>query len=455
MATLTATASPVNFTSSTNWSPAQIPADGDDLVIPSNYTLRMDVSRTFNTITMSGANSILQCWGSGTITVQATNGWIMSATSYITLLSSAGAFGGTGLILVGTWTFSNLTSTANILSNVSAGFPVTLRTVGSDPSAELIRNLTSFLVTPVNAHSTNATLTFIGRISAPSVPIGGSMFVISGGTLNWTFSGQSNIGGASLITCTVGGSYSITGTEIISNSNGNIPILSAGGSGTFLSSFNLTSTGTNTANTGIGLAFRIGAALTNPMIHNGNVVITGNLALVSAIAAGTFRISAGTIVVPVGAQLYTWLTSSMVLDLSDVVIQNSGEIAIINIYSGTVITTSSTLIQNMTNTATASAINTSALDNKIINLTSSPPTLPSTSNVVTGVQYGYTGSLLTGTGLIINSDILSEAIINALEEAELGGGSDQSELLNLINSIKSDTSKIRSRGYSRIERLYP
>ena len=86
MTTLTSTGN-VNLTSSTNWSPAQTPVAGDDLIINGAHNLTLDADMTLGSITFQNVSARLVISGT-TRSVGATNGWNFTITPSETLIST-------------------------------------------------------------------------------------------------------------------------------------------------------------------------------------------------------------------------------------------------------------------------------------------------------------------------------------------------------------------------------
>ena len=125
MATLTSTGA-VNLTSAANWSPAQIPANGDALIIGAHaFTIDADLvllSVTFNNppaITITGATRV----------VEATNGWTSGARTGNLFANITNQ----NVTLRGRWNINGFFSGGRLFNNL-VNSNLTLATIGENPA---------------------------------------------------------------------------------------------------------------------------------------------------------------------------------------------------------------------------------------------------------------------------------------------------------------------------------
>jgi hypothetical protein len=418
MATLTS-AGAVNLTSSTNWSPAQVPVAGDDLIIGA-HTLTLDADMVLNTITFNNASSRLAISGT-TRSVQATNGWFNTANN--TGLISTTLTTGMSVTLTGSWTTTN-----NTLNNIatSTGGNLTLQTVGASSSAILFNSIiaNTGVAFALTSSWTGGTLTTIGRFDFPNF-IGGSVFVgMSGG--NWSHQSVGlNVFGAGLYRiCTLSGTATINWTGSVDSQSfatfaaifvigGNSPSHTIGQAGDQF----LLSNGSGSSFTAIIYA------------TGGTVECTGtftgrNEGMVFVAHGGTIRYRNQSLTIPSTDTFLAFFNGSGSIDLSGLVVSNGGKFAVVEYGSGTLTTSSGTSVTNTTSSATACAWGTTALDGKIVNLASDPPTLPAVQDVASGTVYGYAGIEQTGTGLILDPAVLAAAITASQAKSVITGVAD-------------------------------
>jgi hypothetical protein len=418
MTVLTSTGA-VNLTSATNWSPAQIPVDGDDLVIGA-HTLTLDADRRLDSITLNNAGSRLAVSGT-TRSVEATNGISVTAANSAPIASSVAP--GTSLTLTGTWTITVATINVQQLV-VSTGGDVTLRTVGADPSAILF-NLPSYTSGLFNVVSswTGGTLTTIGRFHLPSWVAGSTIATMSGGKWSHQSSGMNTFGVGGHRIC------SMTGTATI-NWTGSVDSQSNIGAGGFNGLFQLGSSSTahTIGQSGDTILLRnapTGATLSIVQASAGTVELNGQItgrgdaltALVNG-AGAMVRYRNQSVSIPAtDTMCFMSGSSSGTIDLSGIVVSNAGKFLLHEIGGGSTTVSAGTSVTNTTSSATACAWGTTALDGKIITLASDPPTLPAVQNVAAGTSYGYSGSPLTGTGVISDPAVIAAAAGSAMTQA--------------------------------------
>jgi len=422
MATLTTTGN-ANLTSSTNWSPAQTPVAGDDLIVNGAHTLTLDDDLVFNSVTFQNAGARLAISGT-TRVVGSTTGWNVLNVNLSAVLITTAIPSGTSLTLRGTWRSSGTNGGISGIAN-STGGNLTLATIGDDPAGVLFEMPNVAGATRVvTASWTGGTLTTIGRFDLPTWTAASTIATMSGGSWSHTNTGTSFFGiGGHLI-------FSGSGTSLV-NWSGGLESASTSASALF------TTAGSGSSQLA-GSVLRTGNAasvnaqtggLSAVLLNNGagTVNITGKLACLAAAGNATI-ITSGIF----SSCRINWKNQSLniasdeaviimnganaVFDLTDLQITNAGRFVYVETGSAQAVVDSNTLITNTTPSAQAAVVSASgALDGKIINLASDAPTLPSVEDVAAGVSYGYTASPLTGTGLIIDPAVLASSVGAALD----------------------------------------
>lgn len=424
MATLTSTGA-VNLTSSTNWSPAQIPAAGDDLVIGA-HTLTLDADFTgagaLNTVTFNSTSSRLAISGT-TRSVQATNGWIHNVSA--TLCSTSITIGMT-VTLIGKW--SLLASQSAIFQAINGG-TVNLWTVNSDPTSCLIRGQGNYAhIAPSAAAFSAGILNTIGWID--HIANGWNYFVFLGASSTWNHNNSGamsyfNAGGF-LVANGTGGNLNWTGDLTVScQQGGNVAAAFTGNFATLNTNgnFYLPSALASANSQGCFVNLSAGA-----WTHTGRLS-SKNKAITAYIGGGAiFNWKNQNITIASDEQIYIGAGSGTV-DLSGLKVTNNNRFIIYAYGSSAIVVDSNTLITNTSISTYAAAIGSTALDSKIITLASPSPTLPAVSNVTAGITYGYSGVLSTGTALLVDPAILASAI----SSSTVGSG---------VTQIKSKTDQL-------------
>jgi len=422
MATLTTTGN-ANLTSSTNWSPAQTPVAGDDLIINGAHTLTLDDDLVFNSVTFQNAGARLAISGT-TRVVGSTTGWNVLNVNLSAVLITTAIPSGTSLTLRGTWRSSGTNGGIAGIAN-STGGNLTLATIGDDPAGVLFEMPNTVSAGRViTASWTGGTLTTIGRFDLPTWTGPSTIVTASGGSWSHTNTGTSLFGTAAHVVFFGTGSSSINWSgNLISSSNGIGDIFRTGGTTSSSFSGDIQRASANTA------AHALASQLSPVIAHNGNVIltITGKIYNKSD-SRGVSIVTSGS----TSACRIDWKNQSLniasdeaiiimngnncIIDMTDLQITNAGRFVYVETGSAQAVVDSNTLITNTTPSAQAAAVSASgALDGKIINLASDAPTLPSVEDVAAGVSYGYTVSPLTGTGLIIDPAVLASSVGAALD----------------------------------------
>jgi hypothetical protein len=407
MPTLTSTGN-VNLTTSTNWSPAQIPQAGDDLVIATGHTLTADIDFVANTITTNGATSKITISGTPR-TLTATNGWFSRSTFLFNGISNA------TVNIFGRFTQVASQGIFNSISNST----VKLSTVGEIQSNELVVTTSSSHLVLIGSSDSLSTLTTIGLFNC---------LINNGGSLTAIFS-NTNPGSWN--------HYSI-GTNIFRNifnlkNFSNTSDINLNINGNF--SYERTDTTTNT------FVFWFLTGLNKSIVFNGNhtfedistsgltilattntftgtVEINGKFC-VKNFAGSSMSIQGTNVLFLHRNQSYTIasdesvnfsLAANVSANFTNTQIQVSGNLSFSPALATTLLVDSSTLFSLTTTGLAIANIKIPTLRNKIVKLSSVVPVLPNRQNVTAGISYGFSGSELVGTALQLDPAILAAAI---------------------------------------------
>lgn len=415
MATLTATAN-VNLTTATGWSPAQIPANGDDLIVP--FWLTLDADKNFNSITFNNINSRMIISGTSR-TVTATT-W--NITAAITgRLVSATIGNGITISLFGKWIFTTGGATSAGLFSLTGSSTLNFSTIGGVASDVLFECVTASHLNIVVG--TLGTLNTTGRIllanatgtSATPGPVSGS-----GITWNHVSSGNNTFGGGMWMEISGAGRLNWTGDVI--NYTSSVAITGAAtslfrisGSGTSIITGNM-SIGTITTGNSDSIVGLIRVSdFSGVLTLIGNFVSTGRgYSLVTAsTSSGIIRYKDQTITVG-STEIVRFRIGSNTLDLTNLVLNNSGRISIETFGNGQLSSDTNLTVNNIISSAQAVIVDSSDFVSSKVIITNTPPVFPDSDNVAAGEEYGWVGSFITGTGLVIDPVILEDAIDNAL-----------------------------------------
>lgn len=402
MATLTSTGA-VNLTSATNWSPAQVPAPGDDLVIGA-HTLTLDADLVLGSVTFNNAASRLDFTGP-TRTVQATNGWNVTTHIDAQVIVTTISFG-TTLTLIGRWTLTG--GIGSLFAN--SGGTVNLRTVGNDPAAILFSS--NGLPFPqgvklcVNSACTAGLFTTTGRFFTYS---GGQYASIVGSNgMSWTHTsvGLNTLGIAVSHFSFAGAAvWQWTGDVLINVNAVGIPIVfenNWSGSATFYGNLETLCLSGKLVQFGTGI--------------NGTANFVGNLQGQDVL--DSIRVTSGAM---------NWGNQSAALSngrflnvtvnggtfvISGLKLDNAGKVFITRT-SGTLVADSATSIENRLPSSQFLVRGTSVLDGRVLYVDPAVPVLPAPEDVAAATVYGYPGFELTGSGLIVDPAIISSAVLAA------------------------------------------
>lgn len=408
MATLTSNGN-VNLTSSTNWSPTQVPTIGDDLVLVAGHTLTADADLTLNSITVNGSTTSRFVFsGTRTITV----------TDKITYLGSAGTSATNPFFQV------SANCTLNALHYRSGGNIQYLFYVNGE-NVTLTGNGSGVLVDTNGGYMTlvrmdSGTLSTSGRFLVSSAGNGFPAISLQGsGTWTHSHTGVSTVAQADanspLFQVQSGSAKTITFTGDCtwngpsSNQNAASTIWHINGPATVTYTGTLIGNGTPAVNTILGskCISILNASATFNM--NGSIYTEYDYAAAVYISAGTLNWDSQSVSVPANK---TCLISQLGgnVNFQDLDVSNSGKFAWLRVGGTYTNTVTGFVVTNVTSTAQAFVS-----DNGIvINLESDPPTLPAVEDVASGTVYGYTGIELTGTGLILDPAVLATAVDSAL-----------------------------------------
>ena len=390
MATLTGTGA-VNLTSSTNWSPAQIPAPGDDLII-GNATLTLDANFSANTVTFNNAASRLAFSGT-TRTLTATNGFFVTANIGGNRLCQTDVATGLTLNIFGKWTISAGASDANVIANVTGG-TLNLSTVGGVESNQLfeVNSGSRFSIFTQSSGTTNTTGIF--NYSASS-PLASAIATVNAGAWNH---------------------YS-NGTNSFVSNNTSFNLFSFSGSGTSINlSGNWLSTSTirfavlSTFSGTITINGNVTFPLASPFMAMGSsalVIINGEIDVLSFSnsAVGILRWQNQSRTVAANKSL----NLSLPVQIAGLIVENFGKI----LFGSGVVPDANTQIR-MRNLAAQIFCSDANLDTRVLPFQTTAPTLPAVQNVAAGTVYGYAGLTQTGTGLILDPAVLASAVGSSL-----------------------------------------
>lgn len=417
MTTLTSTGN-VNLTSSTNWSPAQTPVAGDDLIINGAHNLTLDADITLGSVTFSNSNARLLISGTMRV-VNATNGWT-AAANLLTAVIATTLTAGMSVTLRGTW-FGIAFGITPIAA--STGGNLTLATIGDDPSGVLFADTTG--QRQITASWTGGILTTIGRFNMPSFG-SHNTFVSnhSGGTWNHTNTGTSQIGGGSHLMVSSAGSAVVNWTgDLTSGSTAGGNLFGFNGSGN--ASINGNIKRTAGGSTGNIIQGNTGGVVGVSTSHIGTVTITGLLSVAATSRASTINCAGASgsrinwrsqsLSIPSTDAVVICNGGSTVFDITSLVVSNTGKFAYLELQAGcSAVVDSTTSITNTTTTAQAVSIsNSGAIEGKIVNFPSPAPTLPPVAQVAAGTSYGYAATPLIGAGLIMDPATLATAMITS------------------------------------------
>jgi hypothetical protein len=407
MATLTSTG-PVNLTSSTNWSPAQVPVAGDDLVVGAD-TLTLDADMVLGSVTFNNASSRLAFTGL-TRSVEATNGWLVTGAIAATLITTT-ITTGVSLTLVGKWTASGSASSGigiTFRHFAMTGGTLNLRTVGADPSTILFdapQPYTWSLCLTLSGGVLNTT----GLIKVRSTTSYQGFILMSGSSVwNHDSAGLNEFNG------TITDMISLQGSAVLSWVGDLTSLLAA--TSKFISSVSGSWVGTATITgdiktSGTGwLAYLVAGS--------GTCYFNGKLSSDYLAGAGaTLIINNGTVSwasqsrqLNLDAVLYVSVGGASFV-LSGLVLNNSGKF-LVDRRAGSVVVSADTQITNNSG-AQFLSYGSTVLDDKVLNLSANVPTLPAVEDVAAQTVYGYAGFEQTGTGLIMDPAIISSAVLAA------------------------------------------
>jgi hypothetical protein len=395
MPTLTGTGA-VNLTTATNWSPAQIPAPGDDLII-GNATLTLDADFTANTVTFANASSRID-WASLPRNLTATNGFFITGNLGASSLAVQSLSAGT-LTLVGRWTVTAGNNASGRIATVNGGTLI-LRTVGGSQSAVLFEVTGNTLFSLINLSAGEIQTT--GRLLFSTTNTSYYLANASGG--KWTH----NSIGSNSFTASFASRFYFSGTASLdfygdlAISGNTIPFrLENGHTGTLRFFGAITTTGlTDTA------VFNPLTTAASALYFFGNldsavqIVIGGN-------NSSVFWQNAS---VTISAGKYLRFGQRLTL-VSNITIDNFGLLAF---FGGVTAVGNPVAINQRTANAQFWAGGGTNFDGLVLPFQTAAPTLPAVQNVAAGTVYGYAGFTQTGTGLILDPAVLASAVGSSL-----------------------------------------
>jgi hypothetical protein len=410
MPTLTSTGN-VNLTTLTNWSPAQIPQDGDDLIIAAGHTLTADKDFVANTITTNATTSRITISGTPR-TLTATNGWSIRSNVLFNTISNS---------VVNLFGRFNIVSSFGIF-NAITNSTVKLSTVGENQSGELIvTTANSFLRLIQGSFDSTSTLTTIGKFNcalsnATALATGNVFNAVVFGTWNHfsvglnIFRNQFNLRDYNT---TFDGNVNINGDfsyERTDNTTNTFSIWSLGGT-----SRNNVFNGNHTIE---DISNSFGSNIvTTSTTYSGTLEINGKFS-VKNFPSGSIN-AQGTCLLLHRNQSYTInsdeavsisIGASVSLNLTNTQITINGNFFIGPSLTSTVLVDSSTLFSIGATGLGLVNIKLPTLRNKFVRLSSVVPVLPARQYVTAGITYGFSGSELIGTALQLDPAILASAI---------------------------------------------
>lgn len=420
MTVLTASSGTVSLTSATGWSPSQVPAAGDDLVVVA-ATLNLDAdmigANALGSITFNNASSRLSFAGINR-SVACLNGFSINANIGASLIGTAIPAGST-LTLEGKLTFGSLLVSPSFAFASLNGGTLNLRTNGSVAS-DVLAETSGNSAFRILSGSSSGTLNTVGRFSFGST-VQQNVVNVAGANWNHTSAGLNTIGPSPISAFSISGSSRVSWT-------GSVDSQSTVASGTFL--FASSDTGSTIGQAGDTFCARGSGSSTNPPTSllrasgTGTVELAGkwvakNRAATLDLAGSTVRYRNQSSSIASDEHL-TAVVAGGTLDVSGLEIANAGKVVIAELAAAAVTANAQTLITNQS-TAAQAASNSTALSGRIITLESNPPTLPGAEYVSPEAgTWGYTEDPQTGTGLVIDPAVLAAAIAHlpTLEEIQ-------------------------------------
>lgn len=130
------------------------------------------------------------------------------------------------------------------------------------------------------------------------------------------------------------------------------------------------------------------------------------------------------------------------INLSNLILSNSGTVCITRVGGGTITTNGTTAINNQTSTAQAAVYGASVA---ISNTPSTVGYLPTAGQVQNGVAFGYVGAMLVGTGATIDINALSSTV-SAAVLAAVGTGSGLTSLAQASTVATNQTALLAAIG---------
>lgn len=415
MPTLTSTGA-VNLTSSTNWSPASVPTDGDTLILASGHTLTIDKDITLVQLTVNDSlTSRMVVSGTTPRTLTVTNQILYSnraggndpSAANNTYFCQVGS--GQSLTIIGKHSVNVSSDNSNMYA-VSSG---TLRLLATTAADELYRRTNGIGYMTVFIRATNSVLETRGIINV-TIPSGSSsdglalIRLVSGVTYTHNHAGTMNYpGNTGILFC--GGTSTITwtGDTIYSGTLNSLRWFRFDGNG-----INVFFNGTHYQSSGF-------SGYGNPLYFNsagGTLTITG--LLTTALSTRMSFLSFGTANVVYRDQSLTIPSNHLFTIGNNTSVNISGLQLTVYGFASFGGIASFTIDANTRVNVMSGGQGSSTVSNIPIIYTPDPaPVLPAASDVANGVVYGYAASPITGTGLIVDPLVLSAAITDVLQDS--------------------------------------
>jgi len=409
MATLTSTGA-VNLTSSTNWSPAQVPVAGDDLVIGAD-TLTLDADLVLGSITTTSGSSRITISGNRTITATT---WDLSGDGLFNAIASQ------VVNLFGKFTINNTSSTSlGFLFQSISNSTLKLSTIGENPSSVLFEPKTASAgLRLFNGDVAITNLTTIGRINftntAASILFNGVTDIFSSWTHNsvgenyvyGSFVCQRFNGSVSLL-LNISGNFHYQNPDTPSNTFAHWQVTGSNNS-IFTGNHSIDLLPSQAA---IGM-LNLLAAFTGSVTIVGKWTSTFNFNAIN-VNAGSLLYRNQSITISATEQTVVNAAAPALINLEGLQALVSGSLLFTLASTTSVIVNSGTLLSCTSEGLAMAGIVQATLRGKIVKLPNVVPTLPATQDVSVGTTYGYSGSEIIGTGLIIDPAIISSAVLAA------------------------------------------
>lgn len=408
MATLTS-AGAVSLTASTNWSPAQVPANGDILIIGAHtLTLNADIELVDLRLTSTTARL---AYSGGPRTISITGEILLSSAISATAITLTTGQSLTFRFLPGSTGIRATTNQTQYIVTLTGGTLELICHDGTDPDPDrdLVNPAVGNALRLFSSTNSGSTITTVGRLSTGVGNAAHLLANASGGAWTHTHSGLleflSTNTSARIASVTGAVAVTINWTGDVQNSN---PVNSTG---IFIwsnssATVNFNGNCKSIVAHGGGAIHYVSAGIVN---YTGNLAhAAGSNSLTFWQAGGTFNWTAQSTVVAAD-ETFVMIASAGSFNISGLLVDNNNKW--VGVLYGSA--TGSSVGAVITNAPGAhSCIN--LLEPTIVTTPDPAPVLPSEGQVLSGVEYGYAASLLTGTGALIDQTAFVTAVKDAL-----------------------------------------